>query len=118
MANVLSHYLDSVRDNLKLDFSSEKEVIAELETHVEDRLQEFIESGLSEEEASRNCLGMLGSARTVARQLYEAHSQGSWGQTLLAASPHFLFALLFVLNWWQGAGWLLIILVYRPAGHG
>lgn len=111
MANALSHYLDDVRDNLRLDFSSEKEVIAELETHVEDRLQEFLEAGLSEEEASENCLGVLGSAGIVARHLYEAHSQGTWGQTLLAASPHLLFALLFVLNWWQGVGWLLITLV-------
>ena len=99
MANALSHYLESVRDNLKLDFPAEKDVIAELETHVEDRFQEFIQSGLSQEEAGENCLGVLGSAKLIARQIYEAHSQGTWGQTLLAASPHLLFALLFVLNW-------------------
>ncbi len=111
MASTLSQYLDSVRANLRLDFSAEREVIAELETHVEDRCQELIESGLSQEEASENCLNLLGSARVVARQLYEAHSQGTWGQTLLASSPHLLFAALFVLNWWQGAGWLLTILL-------
>ena len=111
MVTALSHYLDSVRANLKLDFSSEREVIAELETHIEDRFQELMEAGLSEEEATQNCLGLLGSAKLVARQLYEAHSQGTWGQTLLASMPHMLFALLFVLNWWQGVGWLLIMLV-------
>jgi len=120
VADALSHYLDDVRDNLRLDFSSEQEVIAELETHVEDRLQEFLEAGLSEGEASENCLGVLGSARIVARRLYEAHSQGTWGQTLLAASPHLLFALLFVLNWWQGTGWLLfpLVLVVGAAIYG
>ncbi len=111
MLATLSHYLDSIRDSLRLDFSSEKDVIAELETHVEDRLEEMMEAGLSEEEAAENCLGLLGSDRLVARQLYEAHSQGTWEQTLLAAMPHLLFALLFVLNWWHGAGWLLITLV-------
>jgi len=111
VAKALSHYLESVRDNLKLDFPAEKDVIAELETHVEDRFQEFIQSGLSQEEAGENCLGVLGSAKLIARQIYEAHSQGTWGQTLLAASPHLLFALLFVLNWWHGVGWLLITLV-------
>ena len=111
MLATLSHYLDSIRDSLRLDFSSEKDVIAELETHVEDRLEEMMEAGLSEEEAAENCLGLLGSVRLVTRQLYEAHSQGTWEQTLLAAMPHLLFALLFVLNWWHGAGWLVITLV-------
>jgi len=103
-----------------MDFSAENEVIAELASHVEDRFQELIESGLSEEEASENCLGVLGSAKLVARQLYEAHSQGTWGQTLLASSPHLLFAALFVLNWWQGAGWLLstLLLVICAAIYG
>jgi hypothetical protein len=110
MLTVLSNYLDSVRDNLRLDLSSEREVIRELEAHIEDELQELRESGLSEEEAASTCLTLLGSAKVVARQIYEAHSQGSWTQALLAATPHLLFALLFALNWWRGIGWLLAIL--------
>jgi hypothetical protein len=110
MLTVLSNYLDSVRDNLRLDHSSEREVIQELEAHIEDEVQELRESGLSEEEAASTCLTLLGSAKMVARQIYEAHSQGSWTQALLAASPHLLFGLLFALNWWRGIGWLLAIL--------
>jgi len=30
---------------------------------------------------------------------------------LLASTPHLLFGLLFALNWWQGVGWLLVVLV-------
>ena len=52
MATALSHYLDIVRSYLRLDLSSEQEVIRELETHIEDRLQELKEAGLSEEEAA------------------------------------------------------------------
>jgi len=111
MLTVLSNYLDSVRGNLRLDRSSEKEVIRELETHIEDEIKELKESGLSEEEAASTCLSLLGSAKMVARQIYEAHSQGSWAQALLAATPHLLFGLLFALNWWQGVGWLLAMLV-------
>jgi hypothetical protein len=110
MLTVLSNYLDSVRDNLRLDHSSERDVIRELEAHIEDEVQELRESGLSEEEAASTCLTLLGSAKLVARQIYEAHSQGSWTQALLAATPHLLFALLFALNWWRGIGWLLAIL--------
>jgi len=111
MATVPSHYLDSIRDNLRLDPLSEGEIISELETHIEDKLQELREAGLSEEEAARTCVKLLGSAKLVARQVYEAHSQGTWRQTLLASMPHLLFGLIFALNWWQGIGWLLIMLI-------
>jgi len=120
MLTVLSHYLDSVKENLRLDHSSQREVIQELEAHIEDEVQDLRESGLSEEEAASTCLTLLGSAKMVARQIYEAHSQGSWTQALLAATPHLLFALLFVLNWWQGVGWLLgmLALVLVMAVYG
>ena len=110
MTTALSQYLDSIRDNLRLDLSSESEVINELRTHIEDELQELKEAGLSEEEAANTCVKLLGSAKLVARQIYEAHSQGTWRQALLASMPHLLFALLFALNWWQGIGWLLAVL--------
>lgn len=110
MATALSHYLDVVRGYLRFDLSSEQEILHELETHIEDRLQELKEAGLSEEEAANTCVRLLGSAKLVARQIYEAHSQGTWRQALLASTPHLLFGLLFVLNWWRGIGWLLGVL--------
>lgn len=111
MTTALSHYLESIRDNLRLDPSDEREVINELETHIEDRLQELKEAGLSEVEAAETCLGLLGSAKLIARQIYEAHSQGTWQQALLASMPHLLFGILFALNWWHHVGWLSIILM-------
>jgi len=116
VTSALSHYLDSVRDNLRLDDSSEKDIIDELQTHIEDRLEELKQTGLSEEEAVNTCMKLLGSAKSVARQIYEAHSQGTWKQTLLATMPHLLFGLLFVLNWWQGIGWLSLVLVLTLSG--
>jgi hypothetical protein len=120
VTTALSHYLDSVRENLRLDRSLEREVIQELETHIEDELQELKEAGLSEEEATNTCLKLLGSAKLVARQIYEAHSQGSWTQALFAAMPHLLFGLLFALDWWRGIGWLLgmLVLVLSIAVYG
>lgn len=111
MTAALNHYLEIIRTNLRIDLAEGKEVISELETHIEDRLQELKESGLSEEEAEKTCLRLLGSAKIIARQIYEAHSQGSWRQALLAALPHLLFAGLFALNWWHHVGWLSVILV-------
>ncbi len=111
MTTAISHYLNSIRDNLRLDPPSEREVINELKTHIEDELQELKETGLSEEEAANTCVRLLGSAKLVARQIYEAHSQGTWRQALLASIPHLLFGLIFALNWWQGVSWLLVMLV-------
>jgi hypothetical protein len=111
LTTALSHYLEMVRENLRLDRSTEQEVIQELETHIEDELQELKEAGLSDEEAAKACMTLMGSAKTLARQIYESHSQGSWSQALFAAMPHLLFGLLFALNWWQGIIGLLAMLV-------
>ena len=106
MVTELDRYLKDVRENLPLDASAEEEeVLTELETHAEDRLQEMKESGLSDEDAARECVGLLGSAKIVARQIYEVHSQGTWRQALLASTPHLLYATFFALKWW-GNGWL------------
>ena len=120
MVTELDRYLDSVRDNLRLGLSVEREVTSELETHINDRLQELRQSGLSEEEAVNTCVKLLGSAKLVACQTYEAHSQGTWRQALLASIPYLLFGLLFVLNWWQGISWLLVmfVLVLSMAVYG
>ena len=110
MATPLDRYLKDVRENLRLDaMAEEEEVLTEIETHAEDRFQEMKESGLSEEDAARECVGLLGSAKVVARQIYEVHSQGTWRQALLASTPHLLYAMLFALKWW-GNGWLPVAL--------
>ena len=61
MATVISRYLDSIRNNLRLDLPVEREVMDELETHIDDELQELKEAGLSDEEAASTCLKFLGS---------------------------------------------------------
>jgi len=110
MSVALHYYLEAIRDNLRIDDSEQVEVIRELEAHIEDGIHELKEAGLSEEEATDTCLIRLGSAKAIARQIYEAHTQGSWGQALLASMPHLLFAALFILNWWQHVGWLTLVL--------
>jgi hypothetical protein len=111
LVTALSLYLEIVRENLRLDRSTEQEVIQELEAHIEDELQELKAAGLSEEEAAETCLTLMGSAKTLARQIYESHCQGSWTQALFTAMPHLLFGLLFALSWWQGVVGILTALV-------
>jgi hypothetical protein len=111
MTPELSHYLARIANGAKLADSEEPEVIGELKAHIEDRLEELTGSGLSEEEAIRACLRQMGDTRAVARQIYEAYSQGSWTQVLLASLPHLLFGALFVLDWWRYPGWLTVVLL-------
>jgi hypothetical protein len=111
MVTALTNYLEMVRENLRLDQTTEQEVIRELEAHIEDELQELKDAGLSDEEAADTCLTLMGSAKTLAHQICESHSQGSWTQALFTAMPHLLFGLLFALSWWQGIVGLLAALV-------
>ena len=115
MTPELTEYLDNIKYTSKLHPADESAVIGELETHIEDRLQELKDSGLSEEEALEACLNQMGSPALVARQIYEAYSQGSWKQVLMASLPHLLFAALFALNWWHHIGWLILSLALVSA---
>jgi hypothetical protein len=111
----LNRYLQNIRANLRLDPSSEKEILREIATHVEDRCTEMQKSGLSEEEALEKCLRLLGPAKSVGRQIYETHSQGTWRQALLASLPHLFFAGLFALNWLSGLAWVPVMLLVIAA---
>jgi hypothetical protein len=108
MSTTIAQYLDTIRASLRLDSSREHEIIRELAAHIEDELEALQEDGLSEDEAIHTCISVFGSAKTVARQIYEAHSQGPWRHALLASLPHLFFCLLFALKWWQGIIWLVI----------
>ena len=110
MLKEVNRYLIDVKRHMRLDKGAESDVMRELETHIEDTVSEMEQAGLSEEAAANDCLKLLGSPRLVARQIYEAHSQSSWRQAVMASIPHLLVAVLFVLNWWHGFGWLAISL--------
>lgn len=107
METELSHYLDDIQSKLRLDPSSEKEILYELYTHLEERKQELEEEGLSEEEAAREAAHSLGPTNAIAQEMNQVYSSGSWRQALLAASPHLLLALVFALRLWENSVWLL-----------
>ncbi len=105
----LNRYIRNLKTSLRLEPSYEKDVIRELEAHVEDSCQELQSNGLTEKEAMEKCLKLLGPAKVVAHQFYEVYSHGTWRQALLAAMPHLFFALLFALRWLGGIIWLPVI---------
>jgi len=110
MIQQLAEYLETIRRGAKLAQDEESEVLDELEAHIEDTVEELTAAGYSPDEALTSCLNNLGSVKTLARLIYEAHSQGSWRQVLMACLPHLVFALLFTLDWWQHVTGVIILL--------
>ncbi len=104
-------FLGEVRSRLKLGSSSKREIISELYTHFEDEVTELEEAGYSQEEATRIAAESFGSVGPVANELNDVHSRSRWGQTIIAALPHLVFALLFSLRQWSNTSWLVVILL-------
>lgn len=107
----LSTYLESIRSQLRLGPAEEKEILAELHNHLEELTQELRRSGVEEGEAVRLATSYLGPPAALAREIYRIHSQGGWGQALLAALPHLLVAFFFTIHLWQNLPWLALLLV-------
>ncbi len=103
-------YLESLKRHLRIDPVFESTVIKEFLAHLEDKRRELMESGLSEEEATTVATKTFGPPQLVARQIYEVYSQGTWRQSLCAALPHLLVALLFALHFWQNIFWLAAVI--------
>ncbi len=120
MTDELRHYLNNIKAELRLDSSTEREVICELYTHLAERTQELKESGLSEEEAVKAAVDYFGATKTIAGRINEVHSSGSWRGAIVAALPHLLFAFLFTFRQWYNISWLLVILGFLcgVAGYG
>ncbi len=110
MASHISHYLNKFKDCLEIDQTIKDGVAEELHTHLEEKIQELEEKGLSKEEASKIAVQSLGSPELIAEQIYETHAQGSWKEAVFSALPHLLVALLFTSYYWQNVIYASIVL--------
>jgi len=109
-------YLDEVRTHLHLDPDTESRVISELYSHLQEKVNELQECGVSEPEATREALASFGGARAIARLTYEAYSRGSWVEALISCQPHMIVAALFATHVWRqpvmlGAAFAAIVLI-------
>ncbi len=104
------NYLNVLKRQLRVDPVEKDEILRELSCHLEDKIGELRDKGMTELEAIETASNLLGSPDIIARQIYEIYSQGSWKQTIFAIIPHFLTAMLFILHWRTNLFWLTIIL--------
>ena len=110
MVSNISHYLRRFKASLQIDETVKDRIAAELRTHLEEKVQELEDGGLSREEATKIALQSLGSPELIAKQIYETHAQGSWKEAIFSALPHLLVALLFASYYWRNIVFVSIIL--------
>ena len=111
MPGTINNYLHSLARRLHLDPHHEREILEELQAHIEDKASELEAGGLDRESALRCAVEEMGAPRTVASRMYAVHSTGVWRDVLLATFPHFLLAALFALHLWSHYFLVSLILV-------
>ncbi|MCH7552605.1 MAG: hypothetical protein IIC82_01210, partial [Chloroflexi bacterium] len=88
MVPELVKYFEDLSVHLRLSPVKERELIREMHTHLEDRIQDLQEQGRSRAEAVEEATRGFGRPETVAKEVYEVHAVGTWGEALLAATPY------------------------------
>jgi hypothetical protein len=106
-------YLGDLGRWLHLPPTEEREILHEIRDHIEDSANDLIDDGIQSQDAFSSALTELGASRSIARKLYEVHSQGSWYHTSLAVLPHILLSLMFALD--SAAD--RVSQIEDPAGH-
>ena len=104
-------YLQAITRNSKLDSGTNSEISLELQSHLEDKVLELQEEGLTYDEALSRALLDLGHPDRISKGMYSVHSPGSWRDTLLATLPHLLLASLFALHLWTRYLLIAVVLV-------
>ncbi len=94
-------YLHSLAQKLHLQPSEEREILLELEGHLEDKAAELESQGMDRESALQLAVHEMGDPAPVASGMYKVHSPVVWRDVALATVPHFLLAALFALHLWS-----------------
>ena len=109
MTSHIRGYLNDLARQLHLDPREERGILSELESHISDRAQELVETGVAPDVALHAAINDFGASDDIAVRLYEVHSRGTWNHTTLAALPHLLLSLLFAFHLWVNPTWVAIL---------
>ena len=111
MPGPINNYLNALARRLHLDPQHEREILEELQAHIEDKAAELEAQGLDRETALNCAVAEMGAPRTLASRMYAVHSTGVWRDVVLAMFPHFLLAALFALHLWSHYFLVSLVLV-------
>ena len=110
MTLLIRGYLSDLGRQLHLRPGEEREILHELQAHIEDKTSELIEAGVSSDEALDHALKDLGTSERIAQEFYQVHSRGSWYHTVLAVLPHILLSVMFAFHLWTTPAWVAFML--------
>lgn len=85
-------YVGTFSRHLHLEPAKKKEIISELQDHLEDKTSELVEAGFNQEEAQRLAMEQMGDPVALARQIREVHYVVCLKDVGLAVLPHLLLA--------------------------
>ena len=111
MDGELQSYFHALTRKLKLEPNKNREIVLELQSHLEEKVRELEEEGLAHGEALLRAMQDLGHPDLIARGMYSVHSRGSWRDILLATLPHLLLASLFALHLWTRYTLVIVLLI-------
>ena len=104
-------YLRNLAKRLRLDPATQRNILLELQGHLEDKAKDLQATGVSRQEALHRATQYMGKPAHIASRIYAIHSRGSWRDILLATVPHLLLAALFALNLWTRYALLVVVLL-------
>lgn len=127
MSSDVAGYFERLRSHLQLGDARGDDVMRELASHVEDRIDDLVRRGVPQDRARRTAIEALGRPRTLAHLLRQAHLVTPWADALMGASAFAFLALLVGGQLWRipvvaalAAGCVIAIALYglwqgRPA---
>lgn len=111
MTEHLQPHLRELARHLNLEPRRAREILAEIQVHLEDRVRELVGHGYPLPEAVNRAVAELGHPRNLAHAFYAVHSRAGLKETLLAVLPHLLFAALFAFHLWVVSAWVVLVLI-------
>lgn len=91
-------YVSVLSRHIRLQPGKKKEIIREIEGHLEDKASDLVDRGVRQEAAKRLALQQMGDPVALARQIQEVHTSVGLKEMGLAVIPHFLIAGLVAFN--------------------
>lgn len=83
-------YVGALFRNIRLQPAKKKEIICELEDHLEDKADELVSLGVRQEAAKSLAMEQMGDPITLARLMQDAHTIVGRKELALAVVPHIL----------------------------
>ena len=116
MYKKLGDYVSALCGSVRIDSRQRSAIDRELLSHLEDHARDLRRRGLSDDEARHEAIESFGNPRSIARDLYVVHSQGTWKDSFLTSLPHLLVAMLLTAYFDNSAACAIALILVAAIG--